>query len=314
MKKVSFTLSLVFVFLAFSSLTSTGSAFNGIVKIAEESSPPLAEPSLQDWFVANGYAINVTADETGLEVFEAGYYRVSILAEIACYAPLNNVSYYFYLASNGVLQSIFQGENVSGDSVYFLAEESFGLCLGSPEGYFYTETCRNDDGEDHALVFRNPKAEGYIIAWEDLWGLGDADYQDMVLAALAPVNVKVCYCPRTLNPKSHGKWITAIIVLPCGFDAAEADLSSIMLNGTIPAETKRGCFACCRNKHILIVKFDRQAVIELVKGSLGDTKIQTKCWPKWLEFSLTVTGKFLDGTPFQGTNKIRVLNFDLSIE
>jgi hypothetical protein len=24
------------------------------------------------------------------------------------------------------------------DTTYFLAEENFGLCLGSPEGYFYT--------------------------------------------------------------------------------------------------------------------------------------------------------------------------------
>jgi hypothetical protein len=306
-KKTSLALSLILTALAVSSLINIGTAFDGVQKIAEEASPlPPSEPTLQDWLIANGYATNVTEDETGLEIFEAGYYRMSILAEFAAYAPLNNVSFYFYLASDGQLSSIFQGEDTANDSVYFWAEENFGLCLGSPEGYFYTEALRNGDGKDHALIFENPRAEGYIVAWEDLWNLGDADYQDIVLAALAPVNVEVYYCPKTLNLKSCGRWITAIIVLPCEFTADDVDLSSIMLNGTIPAITKHRCTCHCRNKHVIVVKFDRQAVIELIKGSLAGTSCKAKC----MKVSLTVTGRFTDGTPFQGTNKIRVIHFN----
>jgi hypothetical protein len=280
---------------------------NNVQIIVEEvSPPPSSEPTLQDWFIANGYAINATADETGLEVFEAGYYRMSILAEFASYAPLNNVSFYFYLASEGQLSSIFQGENAANESVYFWAEEDFGLCLGSPEGRFYTEVLRNGDAKDHALVFDNPCADGYLVAWEDLWDLGDADYQDIVLAALAPIEVDVHYYPKTLNLKSHGRWITAVIVLPCEFTADDVDLSSIMLNGTIPAYVKHRCRCNCKDWHVLIVRFDRQAVIRLIKEYLAGTD----CRAKRTEISLTVTGRFTDGTPFQGTNKIRVIHFN----
>jgi hypothetical protein len=129
----------------------------------------------------------------------------------------------------------------------------------------------------------------------------------MVLAALAPVKVDVYYCPRTLNLKSEGRWITAIIVLPCKFTAEDVDLSSIRLNGTIPAEAIHSCRCGCRNRHVIIVKFDRQAVIELIKSSLAEPKCRADCGTKRSKVSLTVIGRFTDGTPFQGTNKIRVI-------
>jgi hypothetical protein len=195
------------------------------------------------------------------------------------------------------------GENTVNDTVYFLADETFGLCLGSPEGYFYTEAERNEDGKDHALVFVNPNASGYIIAWEDLWDLGDADFQDFVLAALTPVNVYVRFCPRTLNLKSRGKWITAIVRLPKEYNASDVDISSILINGTVPADQRH--YIICKRWNLIVLKFNRTAIIELIKESLNGTV----CKEKSVKVLLTLTGKFSDGTPFQGKDKIRVVHF-----
>ncbi|MGB9756245.1 MAG: DUF4114 domain-containing protein [Candidatus Bathyarchaeales archaeon] len=273
---------------------------NFAVDASPEGSTIYGEPTLQEWFDEHGYVINVTRDETGIEVFAAGYYRVSFLAEIAAYAPMNNLSW--YLVSDGQLNVLFLGENTVNDTAYFLADEVFGLCLGSPEGYFYTEAWRNEDGKDHALVFVNPNASGYIIAWEDLWNLGDADFQDLVIAALTPVNVCVRYCPRTLNFKSRGKWITAIVRLPKEYNVSDVDVSSILINGTVSADQRH--YIICKRWNLIVLKFNRTAIIELIKESLNETV----CHKKSVKVSLTLTGKFFDGTPFQGTDKIRVIH------
>jgi hypothetical protein len=303
MKRLIWINSLLIAALVLSVLLSFNAPSVSASTTSLQTSSTDVEPTLQEWFTQNGYAINVTTDETGNETFPPGYYKVTILAEIAAFAPMNNLSW--YPASSGQLNHIFLGENETGDSAYFMTNETFGLCLGSPQGYFYTETSRNEDGKDHALVFVNPNAAGYIIAWEDLWNLGDADFQDFVLAALTRVNVDVCYCPRTLNLKSMGRWITALIQLPKEYRAEDVNVSSIMLNGTVPADLKHYKAYDCRDSHLLVVKFNRKAVIELIRSSLKNADFKKK----FLEVSLTITGEFLDMVPFQGTNKIRVIHF-----
>jgi hypothetical protein len=301
MRKLTLILSLLMVALFLFELVSFGSTVNSVVEASPYSSTIHGEPTLQEWFDEHGYAINVTGDETGIEIFEAGYYRVSVLAEIAAYAPINNLSW--YLLSDGQLNLLFLGENTVNDTVYFLADDAFGLCLGSPEGYFYTEAWRNEDGKDHALVFVNPNASGYIIAWEDLRDLGDADFQDFVLAALTPVNVCVRFCPRTLNLKSRGKWITAIVRLPKEYNASDVDISSILINGTVPADQRH--YIICKRWNLIVLKFNRTAIIELIKEALNGTV----CKEKSVKVLLTLTGNFSDGTPFQGKDKIRVIHF-----
>lgn len=311
MRKTSLAISLALMCLTISSYTPAGSAVGSFRIFVEEAPSPCLqpEPTLQDWFISNGYTVNVTADETGLEIFEAGYYRVSVLAEFALYAPFNNVSFYFYHASDGKLGSILQGGHTTDESFFFWAEEDFGLCLGSPEGYFYTEALRNEDKKDHALVFEDPRADGYIVAWEDLWDLGDADYQDMILAALAPVEIDVCYRPRTLNLRSQGRWITCIIALPRELTISDIDMSSISLNETVPADTKISRGLDCENRFLVMVKFDRHAIVELVGTShagkgFGATRT---------EVTLILMGRFTDGTTFQGTSSVWVINPNCSI-
>ncbi len=94
--------------------------------------------------------------------------------------------------------------------------------------------------------------------------------------------------PDTLNLKSNGKWITAYIDLPGGYNASEIDISNIMLEGSIPAEW--GEVQGTR----LMVKFDRREVEDLIGGPDDD-------------IVLTVTGELEDDLKFEGSDMIRVI-------
>ena len=108
--------------------------------------------------------------------------------------------------------------------------------------------------------------------------------------------------PDTLNLKSKGKWITAYIELPEGYDVAQIDIATVLLNGVVPAESdaKYG-FVKDPESRIgdydddgipdCMVKFDRSAVQGIL--GVGD------------EVEITVTGE-VAGTPFEGSDIIRV--------
>lgn len=49
------------------------------------------------------------------------------------------------------------------------------------------------------------------------------------------VSVEVCFESRALNLKSRGKWVMVHVRLPEGYDISMIDISSVRLNGTIPA-------------------------------------------------------------------------------
>jgi len=111
----------------------------------------------------------------------------------------------------------------------------------------------------------------------------------------AMVNVE----PDTLNLKSKGKWITAYIELPEGYNIRDIDISSILLNGTIPvdmsAPTAVGDYDNDGTPD-LMVKFNRTAVCQLIlsKGiTVGSV-------------TLSVSGKLANGIGFQGCDTIRV--------
>ena len=105
--------------------------------------------------------------------------------------------------------------------------------------------------------------------------------------------------PDTLNLKSKGKWITAYIELPEGYNISDIDVSSILLNGTIPmdpnAPTAIGDYD---NDGIpdLMVKFNRTSVCEFIlsKGIMFGN------------VTLTVSGKLINEIEFEGCDTIRV--------
>jgi parallel beta-helix repeat protein len=112
------------------------------------------------------------------------------------------------------------------------------------------------------------------------------------------INASTSMEPAILNLKLKSKWITAYIELPQGYDVSDIDVSSIMLNDTVPAEPKPTAIGDHDNDGVpdLMVKFDRNAVSELIlsKGIM------------YGNVTLTVTGKLNNGTQFEGSDTIRV--------
>lgn len=92
--------------------------------------------------------------------------------------------------------------------------------------------------------------------------------------------------PDELNLKSKGKWITAYIKLPEGYNVGDINVFTILLNDRVPAESSKV------RGEMLTVRFDRSRVIAL----LGQTG----------EVELTVTGFLSDVTPFEGSDTIIV--------
>ncbi|MFX1376319.1 MAG: hypothetical protein ACFFA0_10930 [Promethearchaeota archaeon] len=113
--------------------------------------------------------------------------------------------------------------------------------------------------------------------------------EEMKISAI--VDIK----PNTLNLKSKGRWVTAFIELPTGYDVAEIDISTILLQDTIPAElhpTKIGDYDGDGIPD-LMVKFSRRALQSIVP--VGD------------EVEIELSGALLDGTMILGTDIIRVI-------
>ncbi len=108
--------------------------------------------------------------------------------------------------------------------------------------------------------------------------------------------------PDTLNLKGKGRWITAYIELPEGYDVNDINVSTILLNDTVPAELHPTEVGDYDEDGIpdLMVKFDRDEVISLIESNLNTRE-------RVCTVTLTITGKLYDGTRFQGRDSIRVL-------
>lgn len=120
---------------------------------------------------------------------------------------------------------------------------------------------------------------------------------DAACGVVTPATIDID--PDTLNLKSKGRWITAYIELPGGYDVNEIIISTVALEGDVlmegilsaePRPTEVG-----DHDHDsvpdLMVKFDRAAVQNLV--SVGDVE-------------LTVIGRW-SMVPFRGSDTIRVI-------
>lgn len=123
-----------------------------------------------------------------------------------------------------------------------------------------------------------------------------------------PVVAAVDIHPDTLNLKSKGKWITAYIQLPEGYNPEDIDATTILLNETIqPVLDPKYDFVTNSSEYLVdhygdgildrMVKFNRTEVASWICSDLG---IQ------YGNVTLTITGE-VDGTPFEGTDRIKVL-------
>jgi len=130
---------------------------------------------------------------------------------------------------------------------------------------------------------------------------GDGTFEQTVIADndltrdefILQTETIIDFDPDTLNLKSKGRWVTVYIELPEGFDVSQIDVSSIMLNGTVPALTKPTEVGDHDDDGVpdLMVKFDRATVQAIL--STGE------------QVPVTVSGK-IEGIRFKGIDSVRV--------
>jgi len=97
--------------------------------------------------------------------------------------------------------------------------------------------------------------------------------------------------PDTLNLKSQGEWVTVYAVVDTEYDEKDIIIKSVMLDGVIQAE-----WGEVQADGRLMVKFDRASVIAHLEGYGNGASV-----------TLTVSGEFVDGVKFSGTDTIVVI-------
>jgi len=112
--------------------------------------------------------------------------------------------------------------------------------------------------------------------------------------------------PDTLNLWSNGNWITAYVELPEGYDVNDIDVSTILVNNTVPAEMQPTIIGDEDGDRTLdlMVKFDRAAVAAYIMANVDSALLVER---RGVTITLTVTGNLNDGTAFEGSDTIKVM-------
>jgi len=108
------------------------------------------------------------------------------------------------------------------------------------------------------------------------------------------IQVELFIFPRILNLRSQGRWIMAFVILPQGTLAYQVDLSTVMLNGTVPATSRASL------RRLLLVKLDREQLEAYILSNVNTKR-------RFASVTLTVAGRFKNGTVFEGSDTIRVI-------
>lgn len=134
----------------------------------------------------------------------------------------------------------------------------------------------------------------------------DGDTTDSIIQYILLTTPKIIgtfeACPRVLNLQSKGKWITAFIELPEGYDVDDIKVTTILLNDTVPAELRLVAIGDYDEDGIpdLMVKFDRAQVASYILDNIDMEE-------RFMTITLTITGYLNDDTMFQGSDTIRII-------
>jgi len=169
-------------------------------------------------------------------------------------------------------------------TIYYVVSQDDGATWSDPEQFT----------EDGLLVFWVSNRSGN---W-DIW------FKSFAVAPLMHALIDID--PNTLNLRSKGKWITCYIELPEGYDVNGINVSTILLNGTVPAELHPTEVGDYDGDGVpdLMVKFDRAEVTSYILANVNMTKLIEE---KFMTITLTITGELDDGTPFQGSDTITIM-------
>ncbi len=142
-----------------------------------------------------------------------------------------------------------------------------------------------DSGWDYLESAKGINNKGQII------GLGSINGQKhaFLLNPIPPIPAEIDMDHDTLNLSSNGKWISCHIWLPEDYDVADVNTNSILLEGQIAAAQ----VWVNEEEQVVMAKFGRADVQDV----LGTGEVE-----------LTVSGELIDGTKFEGTDMIRVID------
>lgn len=220
MKKFSVLLVLCFFLMAGSAMATAinpiggnGSESSLQVVLNNITTGPVAGTSSVD---ASGFTNDALPDEldSAWRITATGGSFATLIIEIAGWSGVNTFGV-FDAANPSRSVQLFAGSAAPGyqatlsikddgsvyvnlvDSGVDFADNRFGYYLtNSPGQTFYSDTTLNDDQFDHMVAFQGTNTDTvklptlspglwtnneYILAWEDTYGGGDWDYQDMVL-------------------------------------------------------------------------------------------------------------------------------------
>ncbi len=133
------------------------------------------------------------------------------------------------------------------------------------------------------------------VVWADNRDGNHEIYYKQILLPSPSISAGVYIKPDTLNLKSKGRWITAYIELPNGYDVNDINISTILLENNISAEDHPSGIGDYDNDGItdLMVKFDRSDVEDMLTPSESVT--------------LKITGSLKTDELFEGSDDIRVI-------
>ena len=101
--------------------------------------------------------------------------------------------------------------------------------------------------------------------------------------------VEVKIHPETLNLASEGRWVTCEIFIPEDYNAADVNSASVLLQDEIQPDW----IWFHEKQNVLMAKFSRPALQEILEPG---------------EVELTIRGSFENGTYFEGSGTIRVID------
>ena len=168
-----------------------------------------------------------------------------------------------------------EGNGTLASITFNVTAESAGSCIL----HLFDTIILNDEGEeiDHNVID----------------GLFEFKPAPLVINATVDVN------PQALNLRSKGKWITAYIELPEGYNVSDIDVSTIMLNDTVPVDL---------SAPIAIGDFNNDTIPDLMV-CFNWTEVTDYILSEGMVFgnvSLEISGRLFDGTIFTGTDTILV--------
>jgi len=127
----------------------------------------------------------------------------------------------------------------------------------------------------------------------------EGGYFNNMQVFLVPATVTIQ--PQTLNLKSRGRWITALIELPSDYSVNDINVSSVMLNNTVPADLtvppSIGDFDNDSDLDLML-SFNRTKVIGFILSQEPDIRNES--------IALTVSGKVINSVMFEGSGTVAV--------